>query len=86
MRDLFFFDTMLTPKIITIVYWLLLVGVALAGIGTMFTGGRFGNEMTFVSFLMGLGVIIFGAIGARVWSELLIVIFKIHENLKKMAG
>ena len=26
MKDIFFFDSMLTPKIITFVYWLLLLG------------------------------------------------------------
>ncbi len=37
-------------------------------------------------FLAGLGIIIFGAIGSRIWCELLIVLFKIHENLQKIAN
>ena len=78
MRDVLFFDSMLTPKIITLVYWLLLGGALVSGLGTMFTGG-------FGSFLMGLFVMVAGAVGARIWCELLIVLFKIHENIKKVA-
>ncbi|MFO8154475.1 MAG: DUF4282 domain-containing protein [Pseudomonadota bacterium] len=90
MRDLLHFDTMLTPKIVTIIYWLLLAGVVLSGLGTMFSSGAGhmygpGSGLTFASLFMGLLVIVFGAIGARIWCELLIVIFKIHESLKKMA-
>jgi len=82
MRDLFFFDTMLTPRIITVVYWLLLLFAVLSGFGSMFAG--YGG-ITFAKFLTGIGVIIGGAIGARIWCELLIVLFKIHENIKKLA-
>lgn len=78
MRDVLFFDSMLTPKIITLVYWLLLVVVVISGIGMMFTGG-------FGSFIMGLFTILAGAVGARIWCELLIVLFKINENMKKVA-
>ncbi len=37
MRNIFF-DAMLTPKIITAVYWLALLGVLISGIGMMFYG------------------------------------------------
>lgn len=39
----------------------------------------------FAKFFMGLGVIIGGAVGARIWCELLIVLIKIHENIKKFS-
>jgi len=74
-KDLVFFDRMLTPSIITFVYWLLLLAVVLSGLGVMFTQSFFG----------GLGLIIGGAIGVRIWCELLIVLFKIHQNLKTLA-
>lgn len=76
MKDIFFFDSMITPKIITFVYWLMLVGILVSGLGMMFGG----------SFLGGLGMIVGGAIGTRIWCELLIVLFKIHENLQSLAG
>ena len=77
MRDVLFFDSMLTPKIITFVYWLLLFAVLVSGLGAMFTA--------YGSFWQGLGILVFGSIGVRIWCELLIVLFKIHENLKKLA-
>ncbi|GAA0813293.1 DUF4282 domain-containing protein [Colwellia sp. D2M02] len=78
MKDIFFFDSMLTPKIITFVYWLMLLSVLISGIGTMFIGHGGG-------FFAGMGILIGGAIGARIWCELLIVLFKIHANLQKIA-
>ena len=35
--------------------------------------------------LTGLLIIVGGGVGVRIWCELLIVMFKIHENLKKIA-
>jgi hypothetical protein len=78
-RQILYFDSMLTPKIITFVYWLSLVGVVIGGLGTMFAG------RSFASFLMGLVVIGGGAIATRIYCELLIVLFKIHENIRKLA-
>ena len=82
MKDILFFDNMLTPKIITFVYWLLLLVAVVSGIGAMFTGY---SGVTFGSFIMGIGIAIAGAVGARIWCELLIVLFKINENIKKLA-
>ena len=75
MKDVLFFNSMLTPKILTGVYWLLLVTVIIGGLVSMFT----------VSFWAGLGALVGGVIGVRIWCELLIVMFKIHANLKKIA-
>jgi len=80
MKFVFFFDSMLTPKIITFVYWLALLGVVIAALTTMFVGG-----VSFGKFLMGVGVLVGGGVGARIWCELLIVLFKIHENIRKIA-
>jgi hypothetical protein len=79
MKDIFVFDAMLTPKIITFVYWLMLLGTLVSGLGTMFAGHSGG-------FFAGLAIIIGGAIGARIWCELLIVLFKIHENVQTIAN
>lgn len=82
MRDVFFFEEMLTPKIITFVYWLLLLFAVVSGLGSTF--GGYGG-VTFGRFLMGIGMIVGGAVGARIGCELLIVLFKIYENIKKLA-
>lgn len=78
MKDFFFFNSMITPKIITFIYWLMMLGALISGIATMFTpyGG---------GFFAGLGIIIFGVIGSRIWCEFVIVLFKIHGNLQKIA-
>jgi hypothetical protein len=81
-KKLLFFEDMLTPKIITFVYWLALFAVVIGGIGSMFAMGR----LTFSGFLTGLAIIIGGGIAVRIWCELLIVLFKINENIQKMAG
>jgi len=75
MRDILFFDAMLTPKIITFVYWLMLAGVVLGGLGTIFSG----------AILSGIGVLVGGAVGVRIWCELLIVLFKVNDNIKALA-
>lgn len=81
MKDLLFFDKMITPKIITFVYWLLLLAVVIGGIGSMFAGyGGFSIE----KFLMGIVYILAGTVGARIWCELLIVLFKINEALQEL--
>ncbi|HDN9007709.1 DUF4282 domain-containing protein [Aeromonas veronii] len=50
-----------------------------SGLGTIF--GGYGG-VTLTKFLMGLLTILGGAIAARIWCELMIVIFKINENLQ----
>lgn len=81
MKNVLFFDNMLTPKIITFVYWGLLFTSVVGGLGSMFAG--FGG-LTFGKFLMGLFFVAAGAVGARIWCELLIVLFKINEALQEM--
>lgn len=79
MKDLFFFDKMLTPRIITVVYWLLILGSLVAGFGSAFAshGGFLGK------LFMGLAFSVGGIIASRIWCELLIVIFKINEALQE---
>ena len=70
------FNSMITPMLITGFYWLLLVVLVLSALfGPMMPSG-------FVGFLGKLVVIVVGAVLIRVWCELLIVIFKINDNLK----
>ena len=78
LKSVLFFDSMLTPKIITLVYWLLLVGCV--GSGLLMILGVFGGGL-----IQGLLVALLGSAGARIWSELMIVMFKINENLQRVA-
>ena len=81
MKDLLTFDKMITPQIITIIYWLCLLFVVITGLTTIFTGtGGF-----LFRLLMGILILVFGSLLARVYCEIMIVLFKIHENIKTLA-
>ena len=81
MKDLLFLDKMLTPKIITVVYWLLIIGSIVGGIGAMFGGYQ---GFTAEKFFVGILYLVGGLISARISSELLIVVFKINEALQEI--
>jgi hypothetical protein len=83
-RDVLFFDAMLTPKVVTLVYWLLLITAVIAGLGSMFYMGF--QYMSFGTFVRGLAITVGGAIGARIWCELVIVLFKLNENVQRIAN
>lgn len=80
MKDILFFDNMLTPKIINVVYWLLLLVAVIGGLGSMF--GL--NGFSIGSFFMGIIYAVVGAVAARIWCELLIVLFKMNEALQEI--
>jgi hypothetical protein len=74
MQQLLGFDKMVTPIIIRIVYFLGLLVVLVTAVATLFSGGLRG-------VLTGLAILVVGAIMVRVYSELLILLFRIHDNL-----
>lgn len=71
-RDFFFFDKMLTPKVITFIYWLMLLGVIASGLTYMFT----------VSLFTGLIGLLCGLVLVRIWCELAVIFFKMNEALQ----
>ncbi|CAA2105731.1 DUF4282 domain-containing protein [Variovorax paradoxus] len=71
MQDLLGFDKMVTPIIIRILYFLGLLGVLVMTVVSLFQG----------RILPAIGILVFGAIMVRVYSELLILLFRIHDNL-----
>jgi len=82
MRELLYFDSMITPKLITLIYWVLLGVIALSGLGYLSAG--YGNFVVKL-FTAAIAVSV-GALLVRVWCELLIVLFKIHENIASLAS
>jgi len=72
-----FFNEMLTPGIIRIAYWLCLLAVLWAGLGRIFSG-------SFGSFFEGIIFIVIGGILARMGAELVILLFKLNENIEKV--
>lgn len=71
-KDFLYFDKMIMPKVITFIYWLALLGCVIGGLVTMFSS----------SFLTGLVIIIGGSIGARLYCEIFMVMFKMNEALQ----
>lgn len=80
MKNFFWFNSMLTPKVITVYYWILIALSLYFGLRYFFNA-YFGFWTTVIS----LGIIFGGIFCARIGCELLIVLFKIHENLKRIA-
>lgn len=81
------FNEFITTSIIKVLYIIAIIGSA---IGALFIlGGLFATK-TFGGILMGLVlapiVFILYVILARVWLEVLIVLFRIAENTAKIAG
>jgi hypothetical protein len=62
---------MLTPKVITFIYWLMLLAVLIGGVVYLFQ-----------NFLIGLIVLLCGVVAVRIWCELAIVFFKMNEALQ----
>jgi len=71
---LFSLDEMIAPKLITILYWLLLFLAISSGLGAIFNG----------DFFRGLFLMASISIGGRIVCELMIVIFHINETLHEM--
>ncbi len=83
MRRFFRFEKMMTPVLVEVFFWLLtcvsiLVGVAfIVRWGLEFVTYGYGAEF----ILLGCLLCIVGPVIARIWAELVIVVFKIHETL-----
>jgi hypothetical protein len=70
-QDFLFFRRMLTPLVIQIIFWIGAVATFIGGIVAMFTTG----------FLYGLLTAVLGPVLVRIWTELVIVLFKINDSL-----
>jgi hypothetical protein len=69
--DFFSFRQMVTPVIIQVLFWL---GVAVSVVAGLFALGE--------SPLGGLLLIVLGPLVVRIYCELLIVLFRIHDSLR----
>lgn len=78
-RDFLKFDKMLTPIIIQVLFWIGLVLSVLFGLGMIVAG--FFSDAGGVGVLLGLFYLLLGPLLTRIYCEILIIIFKIHENL-----
>ena len=71
---IFYLENLVTPKLITIFYWILLFAFITKGIGDVFEG----------DFFRGLVWVVGGSLASRVACELVVVLFRIHETLHEI--
>ena len=69
-----YLDEMVTPKLVTFFYWILLFAFITKGIGDIFEG----------DFFRGLVWVVGGSLASRVACELVVILFHINENLHKI--
>lgn len=80
MRDFISFRRMVTPVIIQIFFWIGVFGSVIAGLTLIFGGGT--ADMSQAEAVgAGLLTLVFGPLAARLYAELLIVVFRINETL-----
>lgn len=85
MRSWLYFDTMVTPKIITFIYWVMLAAAAISGLVLLFKGFGVMKWNDFAGFGMVVAAPILAALSAllaRVYCEIMIVLFKMNEALQ----
>lgn len=80
LKNVLFFEKMLTPKIITFVYWMALLGCVIGAVSVMFMSSRSG----FGGPIPGLLILIGGPFIVRIWLELFIVLFKINDHMRDL--
>lgn len=81
------FETMITPTIIKILFWvgvgvsgLSALSVLISGLSQIFS--RWGNGfLGFMSVIFSIVIFLVGILLSRIYCELLIVLFKMHESL-----
>ena len=75
-KDFLYFEKMIVPQIITWIYWAEICIIFLANLGNLVVNF---SVPTLVITLIALPL---GILMARIFCELAIVLFKIHETLK----
>lgn len=85
MKQYLYFDDMISPKVITFIYWLLLLGVAFGGLAMLVSAFGLMKYNGFAGFGMLVLVplvVVAGALLVRIYCEVMIVLFKINEALQ----
>lgn len=84
------FERMITPILIKILFWIGLVISAISGVGVFlllfmagFSGDNFGGVVAgfFLGLIAGIIIVGLGTLVARIYAEMLILAFRIHESL-----
>ncbi len=76
MKDFLCFRSMMTPTLLQIIFWLGTIFAVFAGLYVIFIHHKFS---------IGLQILILGPLLLRVLCEMMIVIFRVNDNLKKIS-
>jgi len=77
------FDKMITPIFIKIAFWLGVIGSLISGVGMMISG-ILSDQFGFFQILGGLFILLAGPLIVRVYCELLIILFKMHQSIHEI--
>lgn len=82
-KDMTTFEKFLTPSLITIVYWIGIVGISISSLGTILSSfSSFGGGLK--QFIIGLIMFVVGIIFWRVICEGIMLAFKIYDRLTEI--
>ncbi len=82
--DFLFFNKLITPTVIQVIFWIWLAGIWLGALGSGIALMSQGGVMILFGLVEFLIFGILGSIFARVGCELIIVVFQIHSELVAM--
>jgi hypothetical protein len=74
MNEFLNYKTMVTPGILKLLSYVGMVIAVIVGLATAFTA----------DLLTGIGMTILGPVVVRMYAELMLVVFEIHNELKKL--
>lgn len=74
MRDFLRFETMITPIVIQVIFWLAVIVAIIAGIAQIVHGGT--------AIITGILTIIFGPLVARIYCDVVVLFFRINGHLR----
>ncbi len=80
MNDFLAFRKMITPIAIQVIFWIGVVYCAIVGI-VMIAAGIAGSRGGGAMVLSGIASLILGPLFVRIWCELIIVLFRVHDRL-----
>jgi hypothetical protein len=78
MGDFLRFETMITPVLIQVVFWIAVFFCVIGGIIMMVAGGQTSQRVG------GLFLFILGPIGARIYAEIFIIWFRMNDHLRQI--
>ncbi|MBN2617483.1 MAG: DUF4282 domain-containing protein [Spirochaetales bacterium] len=86
--NIFKFDSFIVPKLLTVLYNIILIVSVGVGLFRVFTGISDGMEANdfqsqIPTILIGLGITILIPLAARVFTEMTLILFKIEENTRR---